>query len=552
VPGTAPCPAPLPFRAPLPSACAGAGGVGAATPGVRGVPRPFAAPEPSQGRSPAQLFLIAVAPEPVATGRRTFQVVGLAVVAERGDGGAEPAPLVTTKNKSVKSPLGGPRKGARETPGKAQENARATEELYNAPAYVKACSAGSWHLTGARFDPTTYEWLGDWKAPFKCRSWRHAGPCRRWRASQNFARLAAALSRQTTKDICFIVLTLDPSERRVGGRRGKAKKDFEIRAWRGPWEGFQEMRKMWTKFQREITRAWGKNVYAATVEVTPAGWPHLNVVMVCTGLAKYVGQYPGGAQRWVVMKAKSNGFGKMATIERAQSKRAVAGYIVKVAGEVEHHARDHKLVPQASSELRRQAEYQVDQQTMFNRVKPTTAQRERLVGEVIKLSQLPMDAPEHFRRIRSSKGFLPPPFKRPGVTGGLKFEPLPNEAQNGRAEGKPEAENRERKGRQVGGRKGRNGHGAGGDPLRGGGRKGGADRGNVPLVRGDHRPGAPLHGGGDEEVRVDRRRHLRPVRVGAERCLAGAGDGGVPGADSDAGGLHQQPGGADEKTPSGG
>jgi hypothetical protein len=41
------------------------------------------------------------------------------------------------------------------------------------------------------------------------------------------------------------------------------------------------------------------------------------------------------------------------------------------------------------------------------------------VGEVTKLSQAPTIAPSHFRRLRSSKGFLPPKRRDPDITGAL-------------------------------------------------------------------------------------------------------------------------------------
>ena len=49
-----------------------------------------------------------------------------------------------------------------------------------------------------------------------------------------------------------------------------------------------------------------------------------------------------------------------------------------------------------------------------------------LVAEVVKLSQLPVNAPWRFRRVRSSKGFLPPVEKAGLYTGQLDAgSPLP-------------------------------------------------------------------------------------------------------------------------------
>jgi hypothetical protein len=46
----------------------------------------------------------------------------------------------------------------------------------------------------------------------------------------------------------------------------------------------------------------------------------------------------------------------------------------------------------------------------------------QVVGEIAKLSQAPTRAPSHFRRLRSSKGFLPPKRKDETITGALYDE----------------------------------------------------------------------------------------------------------------------------------
>jgi len=74
----------------------------------------------------------------------------------------------------------------------------------------------------------------------------------------------------------------------------------------------------------------------------------------------------------------------MASIEQARSKNAVAGYVTKLATELGG-----------------------------------------LPAEVTKTSQAPVNAPSHFRTLRSSKGFLPPRYKNPDVTGCLIKARLP-------------------------------------------------------------------------------------------------------------------------------
>lgn len=244
------------------------------------------------------------------------------------------------------------------------------------PKYVRACDGGDWHLSWWRYSPATGEVLQEGRAPFRCRSWRHKGPCRRWRAAQNFSRTNQALLRCRPKDVVFCVFTVRPGD------------------WSSRFEAFRELRDCWRSLRKAITRAFGGNRYVSTVEVHRSGWPHLNVVMESPLLAQFVGKGKGGgAITWLKKHALACGFGYMASAERAQSRRALAGYIVKLAGEVEHAAH-----PDATG---------------------------RLVGEVVKLSQVPERAPSHFRRLRSSIRFLPPPYKRPDVSGELVRAPLP-------------------------------------------------------------------------------------------------------------------------------
>lgn len=174
----------------------------------------------------------------------------------------------------------------------------------------------------------------------------------------------------------FAVFTLRPSD------------------WRSRYEAFKELRDCWKALRKAITRHFGANRYVSTVEVHRSGWPHLNVVLEAPLLADMVGRGAGGGVvPWLKRHALACGFGYMLSVERAKSRRALAGYVVKLAGDVE-----------------------------------TAAQKDetgRLTGEVTKLSQVPERAPRHFRRLRSSIRFLPAPYKRPDITGKLERTPLP-------------------------------------------------------------------------------------------------------------------------------
>jgi len=151
------------------------------------------------------------------------------------------------------------------------------------------------------------------------------------------------------------------------------------------------------------------------VEAHRSGWPHVNLLVWCPELAAqlrderedrlndpeiadavvlafdaFKNREPipaevrerarratvvGGALREL---AEECGWGRQSTAEAARSSEAIAGYVVKLAG-----------------------------------------QHDASTGELAKITQAPMNAPERFRRLRSGKGFLPPRRSDPSVTGCL-------------------------------------------------------------------------------------------------------------------------------------
>lgn len=249
--------------------------------------------------------------------------------------------------------------------------------LTRLPRYVQACAANAWHVHTWKQSAVTGEISNEKRSPYRCHSWRHEGDCRRWRAAQNFARVSKALEPHRPQNVVMMVLTLDPAE------------------WKDRWEAFAELSRCWSSLRKAITRAYGDNDWVGTVEVHRSGWPHMNVVMVSPQLGDAVAHDAKGTLEWLKRHAVSCGFGWRCSIEQASSKRAVAGYIVKVAGEIESAAS-----PDADG---------------------------RMVGEVVKLSQLPVESKRHFRRLRSSVKFLPPPFKNtdPEITGALVRQSAP-------------------------------------------------------------------------------------------------------------------------------
>jgi hypothetical protein len=151
------------------------------------------------------------------------------------------------------------------------------------------------------------------------------------------------------------------------------------------------------------------------VEAHRSGWPHVNLLVWCPELAELLraeheerlndpeiadaialsrdawqrkepvpshvralarrASLVGGALRALAVDA---GWGPESTAEAARSSEAIAGYVVKLAG-----------------------------------------QHDASVGELAKITQAPLNAPVRFRRLRSGKGFLPPRHSDPDVTGCL-------------------------------------------------------------------------------------------------------------------------------------
>jgi hypothetical protein len=142
--------------------------------------------------------------------------------------------------------------------------------------------------------------------------------------------------------------------------------------------------------------------YVATVERHSGkgksgrrGMPHLNVIIACEGMAEDLRTMPAFVRQWVKDHAAYCGFGPVgAFVDVARSRADVAGYVVKLA--------DKSSVGEVAGET---------------------------VGEVVKLSQMPRNAPKGFRRLRSSKGFLPDVKPESEYTGELERWPHP-EAMN--------------------------------------------------------------------------------------------------------------------------
>lgn len=287
--------------------------------------------------------------------------------------GAKRPLLVSTKNKShdARSGVGLP-VAKRTEPRKA--SARAV-----VPPYVGQCGCHGLY-TWRKGDPSTVT-----RSRLLCGSWRHDGPCARRNASIAFARIKEALDPLPPAGNIFLVLTKD----RNGVYSGKPLTSIDAT--------YADLSKNTTRFVALVRRyaaqrGWPPPVlWIGVAEAHRTGWPHFNLILHAPALAaeleaeRVAALARGETERNSTLLrgplldfAMRTGWGVQSTAERARSADALAGYIVKLAGEAD----------------------------------ATT-------GEIAKLSQVPLNAPKNFRRLRSSKGALPPKRKNPDYTGVL-------------------------------------------------------------------------------------------------------------------------------------
>jgi len=289
------------------------------------------------------------------------------------------------------------------------------------------------HVSACQHSPEHHErwFVWTWKrdgsstqirVPYSCNSWR-CDVCRRHEAAVTFARIKQATEPLDPAGWCFLVLTLD----RDGYYGGQP--------WHDVTAAYKALGKMTRATLQRIGRIYGPetalersgrsrelrtvrklgNRWVAVVEAHRSGWPHVNLLVWCPELAAELradheerlndpaladavelardawkkgeplpshtrelaraATLVAGSLRGL---AEECGWGRQSTAEAARSSEAIAGYVVKLAGK--HDAS---------------------------------------VGELAKITQAPLNAPERFRRLRAGKGFLPPRESDPTVTGCL-------------------------------------------------------------------------------------------------------------------------------------
>jgi len=296
----------------------------------------------------------------------------------------------------------------------------------NSPGYVHACFEEKWKLaTWQKADPTAITWR-----PARCYSWRHDGPCALGKAAEDYARIKEALAKHERGAVTYGVMTLDPSAwtgagwESWEGEGSRPRREGAVHDKNAIVAAYKALVDRWRIFAAALKRKVGKFEYVATVECHRSGWPHLNVVFVNDQLAGEVkgestrlhnwGRKSRGrevARRVFGDMLESAGFGKIAFIECASELEAngtdrLAAYIAKLAGSAgavwDGEARG--LTAPAGDAPAGAVVHSIEGQ---------------MVGEIAKLSQAPHIAPNNFRRLRSSKGFLPPKRRDENVTGAM-------------------------------------------------------------------------------------------------------------------------------------
>lgn len=270
------------------------------------------------------------------------------------------------------------------------------------PRHVRACV----HYEGER----TERW-GLWlwpkhsptrqvRVPYACKSWRCNGPCSRYEASVTFSRLRTAIMNEEldADGWCFIVLTVD----RHGYYSGKP--------WWKAEDAYRQLSPMSRKLIKRFRRMYNHPIdkWAQVVEAHRSGFPHLNVLMYCPPLAADLRREQ---ERRMQDEALNDAVHEARALWKERRSvppalREQARQAITMGGELLRHTEESGWGRQSSAESVR------DREALAGYIV-------KLIGEVAKLSQRPLNAPERFRRLRTSVGLLAKRRKNKAMTGVL-------------------------------------------------------------------------------------------------------------------------------------
>jgi hypothetical protein len=243
-----------------------------------------------------------------------------------------------------------------------------------------------------------------------------------------FARLKQATTELDPRGWCLLVLTLD----RDGHYSGKP--------WRSTDEAYAELGALTRASLARIGRTWGPetrlersgrskrmrtvrhvgNRWAAVVEAHRSGWPHVNLMVWCPELAEELRRERAerledpeladavelARECWKTKQPVPH-----AVRELARKATRIGGLLGEL---ITRETRSGKgWGPESSAEAAR------DINAVCGYAVKLAGLHESSVGELAKVTQVPLNAKERFRRFRSGKGFLPPRISNPDVTGCL-------------------------------------------------------------------------------------------------------------------------------------
>jgi hypothetical protein len=260
------------------------------------------------------------------------------------------------------------------------------------------------------------------RVPYSCNSWR-CDVCRRHEAAVTFARLKQAATPLDPQGWCVLVLTLD----RDGYYSGKPWNDVN--------EAYSSLGTMTRKLLHRIGRTYGPerrievsgrskrprvvralgNRWVSVVEAHRSGWPHVNLMVWCPELAAEL-------RAEQARRLEDDELANAVALARDAWKRGEP-----VPPEVRERARLAGVIGGGLAELvtgcgwglQSSAEGARDIEAVLAYGVKLCGLHDASVGELAKVTQCPMNAPERFRRLRSGKGFLPPRETNPEVTGCL-------------------------------------------------------------------------------------------------------------------------------------
>lgn len=228
--------------------------------------------------------------------------------------------------------------------------------------YVEKCEFCQWHLRVWRLDNP-----GDVKVvPFKCRSWRHSGECRLWKGAQDFVRCRQAL--ESLPSWCHLTLTYADQK----------SKSIEMTYRTGTF--------LWQMLLKRLKRKFDEICYIQTWERHKSGFPHIHIAICnrflhgnCAHQRSHDKDKLAGFANFrdhIQADAIACYFGQSGSLEPIRNPAAMAGYLGKLARELTGGAKEY---------------------------------------------QIPENAPPHFRRLRATRGLLPPTLRDPDITGTLVF-----------------------------------------------------------------------------------------------------------------------------------